>query len=272
MFGVFHWQIFAREDRKMIFQYDNTSIYYEIYGKGQAIVLLHGFLESSSIWKNFIKPLSEKFTVILIDLPGHGKSDSIAETHSMELMAEVVNELLHFLKIDKAIFVGHSMGGYVALAFTELFEEKVLKLILLNSTTEADNDERIENRNRALQLLKKQKKTFIGMAISNLFSEKTRLQFLKEIEILKEEAYQFTTKGISANIKGMRDRKDRTEILKKFPRTKWIVCGHEDTIVPISISKNIARETNSEIKILPSSHMSWLENQEEIVKFLLFID
>ena len=269
---MFHWQIFAREDRKMIFQYDNTSIYYESQGKGPTIVLLHGFLESSSIWKNFIKPLSKKYTVILIDLPGHGKSDSISETHSMELIAKVVNELLHFLKIDKAIFVGHSMGGYAALAFTELFEENVLKLILLNSTTEADSDERKENRNRATQLIEKEKKPFLSMAISNLFSEKSRSEFSKEIALLKKEALLFSSHGIIANIIGMRDRKDRTEILKKFPRTKWIVCGNEDPIVPISISKRIAGETNSEIKILPSSHMSWLENEAEIVKFLLFID
>lgn len=256
----------------MIFQYDDSKINYEVAGHGPALLMLHGFLESSSIWKDFIKPLSEKFTVIIMDLPGHGKSDSISETHSMEMIAEVVHSLLIFLKIDKTIILGHSMGGYVALAFTKRYEEKVSMLILLNSTTEADSIERIENRNRALQLIKKEKRVFIGMAISNLFSEKTRIKYSKEIEILKKEAFQFTTKGISANIRGMRDRKDSTEILKKFPQSKWVICGNEDPIVPILTSKRIAANTNSELKILQGSHMSWLENEAEIVKFLLFID
>ncbi|MEZ4858956.1 MAG: alpha/beta hydrolase [Flavobacteriaceae bacterium] len=256
----------------MIFQFNNTSIYYETYGKGPALLLLHGFLESARIWKEFIPPLSEKYTLVIPDLPGHGKSEIIGETHAMELMAEVMDGLFQHLKINKAIVLGHSMGGYVALAFTELFEEKVSKLILLNSTTEADSEERKENRNRAIQFIEKEKGSFLSMAISNLFSETSRIIYCKEIESLKKEAQGFPSKGIIANSKGMRDRKDRTYILKSFSKEKWIVCGYEDPIVPVAISKSIAKTTNTPLFILPGSHMSWLENKDEIVKFLLFID
>jgi pimeloyl-ACP methyl ester carboxylesterase len=272
LLGVVHWQIFAREDRKMIFQYDNSSIYYKVFGNGPALVLLHGFLESSSIWKNLVEPLSEKYTVIIIDLPGHGKSETIAEVHTMELMAKAIHELLLSLKISDAILAGHSMGGYVALAYTELFEEKVSKLILLNSTTDVDTEERKLNRNRAVEIINQEKKSFLNMAIANLFSPTSRLRFAKEIEGLKKEAYGFPPKGIIANIKGMRDRKDRINVLKKFPRTKWIICGNEDPVIPLSSSKSISKETNSKLKILSGSHMSWLENEEEIVNFMLLID
>ncbi len=256
----------------MIFQYDNSNIYYEAYGNGPAMVLLHGFLESSTIWKNYVTPLSEKYTVIIIDLPGHGKSETITEAHTMELMAKVINELLLSLKISQAILVGHSMGGYISLAFTELFEEKVLKLILLNSTTEADTEERKLNRSRAVKIIQHEKNSFLSMAIANLFSPTSRLSFATEIKTLIKEAQGFSPQGIIANIKGMRDREDRSHILKSFSKEKWIICGTEDSIVPLSTSKVISERTNSNLIILSGSHMSWLESEAEIVKFLLLID
>lgn len=260
------------EDKEMIFQYNNTPIYYTQKGAGPALILIHGFLESAAIWNHFINPLSEKFTVLTIDLPGHGQSGTIAQIHTMELMAKVVNALMVSLKIPEAILLGHSMGGYVALAFTELYEEKVSKLLLLNSTTESDSEERKANRNRAIQLIAKEKKGFLTMAISNLFSETSRKIFSEAVETLKKEAFLFPSEGIIAIIKGMRDRKDRTEVLKKFPREKWIICGAEDPLIPLTISKSISKQTHVPIKILQGSHMSWLENEQEIVNFLLFVD
>ncbi|MEZ4778272.1 MAG: alpha/beta hydrolase, partial [Flavobacteriaceae bacterium] len=157
-------------------------------------------------------------------------------------------------------------------AFTELFEEKVSKLILLNSTSEADSKERKVNRNRAIGFIQKEKKSFLGMAISNLFSENSKICYSKEIEWLKKEALLFPTEGIIANIKGMRDRKSRTFILKEFSKEKWLICGENDPIIPVTSSKSISKKTNTNLKILLGSHMSWLENEAEIVKFLLFID
>ena len=109
----------------MTFHYKNIPIHYKTFGNGPGIVLLHGFLESATMWKSLIPQLSKNKFVITIDFPGHGKSGVISEIHTMELMAEVVNELLLHLQISSATFIGHSMGGYVSLAFTELFPEKV---------------------------------------------------------------------------------------------------------------------------------------------------
>ncbi len=152
----------------MIYPYKNIPIYYETFGKGPAIVLLHGFLESSTMWKPLIPQLSKNNLVVTIDFPGHGKSGVISEIHSMELMAEVVDEIIQQLQISTATFIGHSMGGYVALAYTELFSEKVEKLILLNSTPVSDSEERKENRDRALKVIDKNPQAYISMAIGNL--------------------------------------------------------------------------------------------------------
>jgi len=235
------------------------------------MVLLHGFLESSTMWKPLIPQLSKNRTVVTIDFPGHGKSDSISEIHTMELMAEVVDELLKHLQIPSATFIGHSMGGYVILAYAEMFPEKVEKIILLNSTPVADSEEKKENRNRALQVIDQNPQLYINMAIGNLFAENSREKFSSEIEALKAEASSFPVEGIKAAIKGMRDRKDRTEVLMNFTKPKYMVLAEEDSILPLLETKRVAENCNVSLKVIKGGHMSLIENQESIGKFLHFI-
>ncbi len=216
--------------------------------------------------------LMKTYTVVILDLPGHGQSGVFGAVHSMEFMAEAIQQLLSELKFESFILVGHSMGGYVALAYAEKYPNQISKLILLNSTSQSDSAERKLNRNRAIKLLAQEKTGFIGMAISNLFSEHSRKHYAKDIERLKLEAMQFSTEGIIANIKGMRDRKDRTLVLKNFQHPKWIVSGTDDPIVTLEQSKLLSKNTQSTLKIVQGSHMSWLENKEEIVKMLHFIE
>ena len=255
----------------MTFHYKNVPIHYETFGQGSAIVLLHGFLESSTMWNPLIPHVSKNRTVITIDLPGHGKSDVISEIHSMELMAEVVDEILKHLKITSATFLGHSMGGYVALAFAEMFPEKVEKLILLNSTPEADSEERKNNRNRALNVIDQNLRAYVSMAIGNLIAETSKAKFAAEIENLKTEAYSFPAEGIKAAIKGMRDRKDRTAVLRNFNGEKYMVLSKEDPILPISEAKIVAQNCNCSLKIIDGGHLSLIENRESVIEYVLFI-
>ena len=248
----------------MTHSFKNTPIYYSVTGSGPALVLLHGFLESSTMWKSFVPSLSRKNTVITIDFPGHGKSSVIAKTHSMQLMAEVVKSVLNEVNIESAIFVGHSMGGYVALAYAELYENDIEKLVLLNSTPTADSEERKENRRRALNVIDYNAEAFISMAITNLFQEHSQQKYISDIENLKKEAIQFPVEGIKAAIQGMIDRKDRTDVLARFSKVKVMVCGNEDPIMPFSEIKLISKKTNTKLIELDSGHMSWLENKPEI--------
>ncbi len=262
----------SAEYRKMIYHYHEVPIFYEVIGTGPVMVLLHGFLESSSMWKEIAPILSENHTIIYIDLPGHGKSEVIDTVHSMELMADVVYELLKHEKIEKAKLVGHSMGGYVALALLEKHSDIIEHLVLLNSTTYMDSDHRKQQRERALRFIEKEKDIVISMAISNLFSPEARITYTSEIEKLKEEALIFPIEGITAAIRGMKDRKDRTKLMRVFNKKKTLICGDKDPIVPLEISKAISKETHADLKILDGSHMSWIENKEEIVKILHLIE
>lgn len=254
------------EYRKMIYHYNETSIFYTISGKGPVVVLLHGFLESSTMWTRLVPHLSVHKTVLAMDLPGHGKSGCLGGTHSMELMAEVVNSLLDHLQIESANFIGHSMGGYVSLAFLEAYAQKVTGLTLLNSTTRKDSVEQKRNRNRAVRIISENKKVFINNIMNLLFMDSSHERYASEIASLKKEAMDFSTEGIIATIRGMRDRPDRTEVYKNYEGDKLIICGDKDQVVPVSISKDIAITTNSKIKILNGGHMSWIENSEEMLK------
>ena len=126
----------------MILDYKGINIFYTDTGKGQVVVLLHGFLEDASMWNALIPELSKKNRVVAIDLLGHGNTNSLGYVHTMEDMANTVKAVLSHLSLRKFIFIGHSMGGYVALAFAKLYPENIKGLCLLNSTYEADDLER----------------------------------------------------------------------------------------------------------------------------------
>jgi pimeloyl-ACP methyl ester carboxylesterase len=250
----------------MILNYNNTPIYYEKHGQGPVVVLIHGFLESSTMWKQLVSALDKTKTLIAIDLPGQGKSGCLGEVHTMEMMAEVVHRILEELGVSKATFIGHSMGGYVALAYAEAHEKTVEALILLNSTTLADSPERKINRDRSLKVINKDAGLYIKMAIDNLFVENTRDQYASEIENLKKEALQFPAEGIKANILGMKIRKDQTSFLKNFNKVKIMISGIQDPLISSESSKTVALQTNSELIMVSGGHMGMIENFNEIVK------
>ena len=115
---------------------------YSENGEGEVLCLLHGFLEDKSIWNPFIHLLANKYRVIAIDLPGHGKSELLHKENTMLDMARAVNDTLKSLGVESVNFIGHSMGGYVALAYADLFPKNVWGIVLLNSTPEADTEAR----------------------------------------------------------------------------------------------------------------------------------
>lgn len=252
----------------MILNYNKSQIYYEIQGTGPVFVLLHGFLESMTMWDPLIPILTKTKTVITVDLPGHGKSGCIQKEHSMELMAEIVHLILEVHAIETITIIGHSMGGYVALAFTETYAAYVQKLILLNSTPAEDSSERKINRDRALKLLDKNRMSFIAMAITNLFTENTQKKYTSEIQKLQNEASNFPLEGIKAAIRGMKNRKDRTMDLKNFRGEKLMICGINDPIVPFEDAKTLAKETLTKFSTLNGGHMGMVENFDKIVKII----
>jgi pimeloyl-ACP methyl ester carboxylesterase len=224
------------------------------------------------MWKNIAPHFIETHTVLIIDLPGFGKSAVLGEIHTMELLAQLTAEVLMAEAIAVATIIGHSMGGYVALALAETHPQLVKTLVLLNSSPIADSADRKINRNRALAIIDKNKDAFVSMAISNLFTEKEQTLFSSEILKLKEEALLIKPEAIKAAIIGMRDRKNRTTVLKRFSGDKILICGTEDAIAPITELLKISEETNSTLHKIIGGHMIWATNTNKITQAVRFVE
>ncbi|NJX15299.1 alpha/beta fold hydrolase [Tamlana crocina] len=252
----------------MILEYKGTNIYYTDTGKGRALVLLHGFLENANMWKPFISALSKKNRVICIDLLGHGKTGCLGYVHSMELMAEAVEAVLKKLKIRRSTFVGHSMGGYVALAFAEKNPDALRGLCLMNSTSRADSEEKKQNRDRAILAVKQNHKTFIRMAIANLFRPKNRKLFASTIKEITKEAQQTPLQGIVAALEGMKIRDDREALLHFTPFKKMMVLGKKDPVLDYEALVTQTQNTEVEVVEFPDGHMSQIENKDEFLQIL----
>lgn len=248
--------------------YKNTKISYTDSGKGAAIVFLHGFLENKEMWTEYVSLFSEKFRVITIDLLGHGESDCLGYVHSMEENANVVQEVLKDLKIQKATILGHSMGGYVALAFAELYPQHIQKLVLLNSTAKEDSAEKKLNRTRAIKAVKQNYVSFVSLAIANLFSEKNRTKLTNEIEKVKEQALKTPLQGIIASLEGMKIRKDREALLHENRFPVLLVLGKKDPVLNYEESLSQIEDTTVDLVSFDDGHMSHIENKEELKPIL----
>jgi pimeloyl-ACP methyl ester carboxylesterase len=248
--------------------YKNTQISYSDTGKGTAVILLHGFLENKTMWDNYVSELSKKNRIITIDLLGHGKTESLGYVQTMEENADVVHEVLSKLRIRKPILVGHSMGGYVALAFAELYPEKMKGLVLLNSTSKEDSSERKKNRDRAIKAVKKDYETFIRLSIANLFSEDNRERLSKEIEDVKIQALKTSLQGIVASLEGMKIRKDREFLLHTTTYPILLILGKKDPV--LNYKENLEQIKSTDVKLVtfPDGHMSSIENQTELLTVL----
>lgn len=254
----------------MNLQYKNTNVNFTSTGKGSAVVLIHGFLENSSMWQEVSKELSKRNRVICIDLLGHGKTENLGYIHSMEDQSQMVQAVLNHLRLRKYVLVGHSMGCYVALAFAKLFPESVKGLCLMNSTALPDSEEKKLNRDRAIKAVKQNHKTFIRIAIPMLFSEKNRKLYLKEIEQITQEALQISPQGIIAALEGMKIRKNQTSIYKTANFPIQMILGKQDPA--LDYESLISQTKNTKVKLVefPDGHMSHIENKKELIEVLTY--
>ncbi|CAM1345826.1 alpha/beta fold hydrolase [Tenacibaculum crassostreae] len=248
-------------------KFKETTVFYTDKGKGNCVVLLHGFLENITMWNDVVTEVSKRNRVVCIDLLGHGKTACVGYIHSMEEMADAVKAVLKELRIRKAIFIGHSMGGYVSLAFAEKYPENVKALCLLNSTTQEDSEERKELRLRASKMAQTNYEALVKMSITNLFAEASREQFSKEIETIKTEALKTPVQGYIAATKGMRLRENKETIFQTIEK-RLIISGIDDPLLEEQSIKEEGVRTNTPVVFLPHGHMSHIEAKTELIKEL----
>ena len=221
------------------------------------------------MWVSYIEEFSTKNRVITIDLLGHGETECVGYVHSMEENADMVHAILSKLRIRKAILVGHSLGGYVALAFAELYPDTTKGLVLLNSTSKADSEERKANRDRAIKAVKKDYIGFVRLSIANLFNPDNRERLIDEIEKVRTEALKTPLQGIVASLEGMKIRKDRETLLRSATYPLLLILGKKDPV--LNYEEGLKQIENTTVKLVtfPDGHMSHIENLEELKKVLL---
>ncbi len=253
------------KNKNFFLDHKNTRIHYSDQGKGPTVVLLHGFLENISMWDDLAEVLSKRNRVVCIDLLGHGQSENLGYLHTMEQMSEVVVSVLKVLRVRKSILVGHSMGGYVALAFAECFPNKVKGLCLLNSTACADSLQKQQNRDRAISVVKKNHISFIRTAVPLLFRSKNRTLFSEAISKVKNEALKTSKQGVIAALEGMKIRQDKVAILHSSHFKKMMILGEKDPVLsPASLLRQ-AEGTDTVVVKFSEGHMSLIENKEATI-------
>ena len=229
---------------------------YEISKNGkEPLILLHGFMENNTIWEDMEESLSDQFQLIKIDLPGHGKSEVLGEIHTMNLMAEEVKKVIDHLQFSKVHLLGHSMGGYTALAFAELYPENLKSLSLFFSSTLEDNDEKKDIRRRSIEIIDRNYTSFVDNSIANLFSENERDILRDKIELAKKIAVETNTEGVKASQLGMAERPNRTKILLEFNLPILIIAGkHDNAIKTETFFEHIPNRKNIKTYILDCGH------------------
>ena len=248
-------------------KFNEKKVAYHVQGKGETLVLIHGLCEDSTIWDDFIKNLSD-FRIVRPDLSGFGASEVLPE-HSVELMADSIKAVLDDLKITQCVMVGHSLGGYVTMAFAKKYPSVLKGLGLFHSHPFADTEEKKEDRRKGIEFVKRNGHIiYVKQLIPKLFAElfATSNEFL--INSLIHKATQYQPQTIIGALEAMMNRKDYSDVLKNFPCPALLIIGKQDKTVPYAVSlKMLDLATTSEILILPKvAHMGIFTARDRIVK------
>lgn len=241
-------------------------------GEGDAIVLLHGYLESLEIWEGFMDDLAKEYRVIAVDLPGHGESGILCKVNTMTVIADAVKHVLDYLDIHRAVIVGHSMGGYATLAFAEIYPEITLGFVLFHSHGLPDTEEKKANRNREIELVKAGKKDqIINTNIPRAFADDNLVKFAAGIEFARGIASSTTNEGIICALEGMKNRPDRRRVLKESVVPVMIVAGRKDNYIPFEVAEaHFSLAPKTYVLILEKSgHMGFIEEKENSLQGLL---
>ena len=255
----------------MFYLYEGHKINYTDSGKGFPIVLLHGYLESSEVWNGFGERLASEFRVISVDLPGHGNSDVLGEVHTMELMVTIVKDLIDNLGLKKVFLVGHSLGGYVALAFLEYFPEYLIGYSLFHSQPLPDTPEAIEKRMREIAIVNAGKKDLMYPDnVTRMFATSNLDTFSVALQRSKDIASGIPGKGIIAALQGMIQRPSRLSFMEEGRVPCLWILGSMDNYIPCElIQKKVKLPNNATVVILQNSgHVGFLEEEDLSVKVI----
>ncbi|WP_337100986.1 alpha/beta fold hydrolase [Paenibacillus sp. YIM B09110] len=242
----------------------------DVAESGNVIVLLHGYCGSSAYWERVVGALSRTARVIAPDARGHGLSAaSDDEVYAMEMYAGDVAGLLEKLSIDKACLLGHSLGGYITLAFAEKYDERLSGFGLIHSTAKEDSEAAKLNRDKAAASLQQDGiKPFVDGLIPKLFAPEHAAARQADIERGKQIGYATSLQGAIGTARGMKQRPDRTEVVKSTSLPVLLVAGAADGVIPAESTFSAAGEHAVRHLLESSGHMGMVEQPEELAAII----
>jgi len=252
---------------------DGRTVHYRDEGRNNkpTLVLLHGFLQNLDVWSSYVLSYMNRLRVITIDLPGHGLSESFCDIHTMDFMATVVKEVLNECGVDQCVMVGHSMGGYVALAFAEKYPYSLKGLGLINSHAMADNADVKARREEVCAAVQENRASFIVGFVPSLFDDSRRASLSREIKDLQDQCLETPTPAILAAQRGMAQRTSRIGLLQQIDVPVYFVYGKSDPRIPIELAvTQTLLPRHAEAMILDGvGHMAFIEEREYLKPRLL---
>ena len=284
--------------KEKLINYSNSTIHYKITGAGLPVVLIHGFAEDSRIWDNQVAFLKNDYNLIIPDLPGSGGSAPLSEgeglgVRSIEDYAECIKQILDAEKISRCIMIGHSMGGYITLAFAEKFPEALISFGLFHSSAYADDAAKVETRKKAIAFIEKNgASAFLQTSIPGLFYDQgnseqpdaliegapssrqaTEVARRPErIAELLERGKAFSPKTLIQYYEAMIARPDRTEVLIKAPCPVLFILGEHDKAVPFKqgLEQSHLPDQSYVYILRDSAHMGMLEESGKANQILAY--
>jgi pimeloyl-ACP methyl ester carboxylesterase len=246
-------------------------LHYSKTGKGSVVVLLHGFGEDSIIWQHQINHLQSSYQLLVPDVRGSGGSAYLSPAFSIEHMAEDVIEVLKHEQIDNCTIIGHSMGGYIALALVEKYPNYFNGIGLVHSTSYADSEEKKLARSKSIEFIKENTAAeFIKATIPNLFGDAFKKEHSKEVEELIERGNQFTKEHLIAYYNAMKNRPDRTHVIQQTNIPVLYFIGSEDKAVnPADALQQSSVPSICSVQLVKGiAHMGMLEATARLNKTL----
>lgn len=208
------------------------ALAYTVEGKGEAVLWIHGLVLDSSIWDGFTDSSTGEYKHILVDLPGTGKSAGESVPTTIEGFAEAVKNVLDAEGIDRVSVVGHSMGGYVALALIDLYPGLVTRVCLFHSQPFADDIAKKADRKKLMTFLEKNgTEPWMKEFYPGLFTEENRQQLTSTISLLIERGIQLKQTAVINTIEALMNRPDRSEVLENFSGPVLFIVGVEDAAI-----------------------------------------
>lgn len=247
----------------------NSTLSYSVYGKGEPVVLIHGFGEDSRIWNQQVDYLKDQYRLIVPDLRGSGSSALNEAALTIESMAEDILCILDEEGISSCIMLGHSMGGYITLAFAENHPSYLKGFGLIHSTAYADSDEKKEARRKSIAFIKEYGVfEFMKTTIPNLFASRFNSKEKSRVEELVQQSRQFSSEAVISYYQAMIARPDRTIVLYNSAVPVFFFIGEEDKAVnPKDAIKQTALPPVCKVKIAGNiAHMGMWEATDELNK------